>query len=371
VADARTEVTELATGLGMLGYETLFDALRARPPEVVNVPPESLDRAQQEALGTHRGLAETAFENGRAFLEASDGLRGRRPVRVEWKGPHRPPGYDLLPADLRIDHVYLVSCKYGSLLLMNASPSHVFEERLQIRRSTRGEDWFETVAPQSYRLLYGAVRSAIGDGLPVDPAELTREHRQRIRHACARQWPVEVEPAYAEFCRAVSTATARRWSGALRTVRDRELMLWRMLRLSDCPYFVLGSDRQGPVRLRVATPWDWRQQFCLSGFDIWAAPAGQPRVEWCAAVQDRYHGARRVVRGHVEIRWSHGRFCGVPEAKIYLDTPQADVPGYFPLAAPEQPLPSPGTPQVPPVPEHPTGNLTSPFPYFAEQGELL
>ena len=37
------------------------------------------------------------------------------------------------------------------------------------------------------------------------------------------------------------------------------------------------------------------------------------------------------VGGHVEVRWSHGRFGGLPEAKVYLDTPHARVPGYFPL----------------------------------------
>ena len=39
------------------------------------------------------------------------------------------------------------------------------------------------------------------------------------------------------------------------------------------------------------------------------------------------------VNGHVEIRWSHGRFAQVPEAKVYLDTPQQLVPGYVPVAA--------------------------------------
>jgi hypothetical protein len=38
----------------------------------------------------------------------------------------------------------------------------------------------------------------------------------------------------------------------------------------------------------------------------------------------------------VEIRWSHGRFAQPPEAKVYLDTPMADLPGYHPLA-PEEP----------------------------------
>jgi hypothetical protein len=38
------------------------------------------------------------------------------------------------------------------------------------------------------------------------------------------------------------------------------------------------------------------------------------------------------VRGRVEIRWSHGRFSGSPEAKVYLDTPHVEVPGYHALA---------------------------------------
>jgi hypothetical protein len=46
---------------------------------------------------------------------------------------------------------------------------------------------------------------------------------------------------------------------------------------------------------------------------------------------ERVSGAERVVEGHVEGRWSHGRFQGAPEAKVYLDTPHAEVPGYHPL----------------------------------------
>jgi hypothetical protein len=33
----------------------------------------------------------------------------------------------------------------------------------------------------------------------------------------------------------------------------------------------------------------------------------------------------------VELRWSHGRFGGPPEAKVYLDTPHHEVPGYHSL----------------------------------------
>lgn len=70
----------------------------------------------------------------------------------------------------------------------------------------------------------------------------------------------------------------------------------------------------------------WRCPFCAGML------SGQPHVGWDATIEDRHSTTRRIVRGHVEVRWSHGRFGGNPEAKVYLDTPHGDVPGYFPLS---------------------------------------
>ena len=83
------------------------------------------------------------------------------------------------------------------------------------------------------------------------------------------------------------------------------------------------------MRLRIDTPWDWRQRYRLRRLEVGAQPGGQPRVAW-SVVYDG-DGAERTVRGHVEIRWSHGRFAQAPEAKVYLDTPHDQVPGYHPL----------------------------------------
>ena len=41
--------------------------------------------------------------------------------------------------------------------------------------------------------------------------------------------------------------------------------------------------------------------------------------------------------GHIEIRWSHGRFANPPEAKVYLDTPMDELPGYHRLSETEEP----------------------------------
>jgi hypothetical protein len=97
-------------------------------------------------------------------------------------------------------------------------------------------------------------------------------------------------------------------------------------------YFVLGSDGSRMVRMRVGSPWDWRQSFRLRRFEVEPAAASrQPVVDWAATVEDRDAGADRTVEGHVEVRWSHGRFANPPEAKVYLDTPHHQVPGYWPL----------------------------------------
>lgn len=326
-------VTELGTGLGTLGFPTLEDALAARPREMVSVAPERwnvLDRAYAGG-----GLAEafqSAWANGRAFLDAGDGLRGRRPTIVEWKGSHRAPGDEVAPVDLRIDHVFLVSCKYLSKIMINASPAHLFERLLQGGHGIRGSDWYREVAADRYQELYDAIRSELQlDGAPERVAELRPDDRARLASALRGAWPGDGAHAYRLLADAVAEQTSLRWRARLGSLVEAEQMLWRLLRMGSAPYFVLGASPAGPLRLRVATPWDWRLDYKLRDFACAAQPGGQPRVAWRAEIEDRHSRALSEIHGHVEVRWSHGRFGGNPEAKLYLDSPHRSVPGYYAL----------------------------------------
>lgn len=331
----RTEVTEIATGLGLLGGTDLAAALFAHPAQVRNVSPAHWDRLEEAFVsGAYAGDFTAAWENGRVFFEAEDGLRGRAPLLVEWKGPHNPPGFDFLPADLRVDHVFLVSCKYLSKILANSSPTNLFERCLADRSAGVAEfGWYETCAPDAYADFYSNLRTFLAGTvvLPQLSAELTPRQIAAIREVCGGAWPMALLSPWQEFSHAVAIASATRWSESLPTVGRQEEMLWRLLRLNPAPYFVLGSAPPGPLRLRIGTPWDWRQLYKLVVFDIWPMFAGQPKVGWRAEVKNRATGEIEVVEGHVEVRWSHGRFSGV-EAKVYLDTPHELVPGYFALA---------------------------------------
>jgi hypothetical protein len=285
------------------------------------------------AGGQLDGVFADAFGNGRAFARADDGLRHRRPRLIEWRGPVRAPGDEVVPADLRVDHVYFVSCKYLSRIVINASPSHLFERLLTGGHGQRAVDWFGVVAPAEYAAFYADVRDHRDDlDLPADHAELTSEQRDVLRKAMPGRLPVALAASYRALCDAVGHESARRWREGLADRAVQERVLWRMLRIGSAPYFVLGASGDDHLRLRITTPWDWRRRWRFEGIEVVPGPGGQPRVDWCAAVRDRDLGGVHEVRGHVEVRWSHGKFCGPPEAKVYLDTPYTEVPGYVALA---------------------------------------
>lgn len=328
--DHKTMVTEVVTGLGMLGMPTVEDALHARPPTMVSLSPELWTTlAGLHAGGAYAQEFHAAWANGVAFFQADDGLRRRPPLTIEWKGSHRAPGDEVAPIDLRVDHVYLVSCKYLSKILINASPAHLFDRLLKGGHGRRSPHWYHEVAPGEHQALYETVRR---DDLPRDVTALTTDDRRALSGSLAK-WPsVAATDRYADLVAAVSHRSAQRWSANLPTTAEREAMLWRLLRIGSTPYFVLGASRDEPLRLRIATAWDWRQRFELRSFEITPGTAGQPVVNWHAAIRDKATALAHDVRGHVEIRWGHGRFGGPPEAKAYLDTPHRDVPGYFPLA---------------------------------------
>ena len=335
----RTEITEIVTGLGMLGFPDLDRALEVRPTAVRNVEDEHYDRltaAHHDAA--HRRVFEVAWRNGVEFARSPEGLRGRPPWWLEWKGGHRPPGYEQVPADLRVDHVYLVSCKYGSNILTNSSPANLFDRLLGDRRDA-GSDWFLEVAPDVYQDLYLACRSYLGAaGLPDRVADLGQEHREVLKRELPRRFGGDLQHIYREFAAEVSRSSVERWRAAMTDRRHQETQLWRLLRLQAAPYFVLGESAEGrPLQYRVATPWDFRNRYRLRKLEAWSDPdRTQPVVVWRAAVHDRQTGTDAEVSGHVEVRWSHGRFAQAPEAKVYLGTAHHAVPGYVPLSRPER-----------------------------------
>ena len=395
----RTTVTELGTGLGMLGLAGIDEAVRSRTPVMHSLSPEMWERLDRlRAGGAYDAEFHAAWANGQAFLTAADGLRGRLPRVVEWKGTGRAPGDEVAPIDLRVDHVYLVSCKYLSKILFNVSPASVFDSLLfggQGRggRAARevlpgGGDWYAEVAPAEYQALYEAVRAsprgarggrgadrpdpaarperrrpaarrrrcsrasertrsprrsrplgsrgaappALLRDLPPRAVDLTVPQRDALGQWLRAGWPPGAKDLYAALSSAVARASVRRWEAAmddrgggrrghaLAPPAHRERALLRAGLLGRP---LAAAAHRHLVGLAPAVP---ARRLAME-----AQPGGQPRVGWEAMVRDRASHEVHSVVGHIEVRWSHGRFGGLPEAKGYLDTPHHLVPGYFTL----------------------------------------
>lgn len=336
MASATTITTELMTALGILNFDPRA-TLGFRPAELRGVREQEWQQLL-DALhsGTVDQLAQAAFENGRHFAAAHDALRGRPAALVEWTGPTRPPGEEVAPIDLRIDHVYLVSCKYLSKITYNGSPHHVIERLLTGPQGQRSTDWYQQVAPEAYSDLWRSSQEYLGRATDQQwPSGLDKESRKSTAYSLrGARWPEELQAAYQALCKQVSERSAELWRQRIQAggARAAEGLLWRLLRIGSAPYFVLGAHSNAEhLRLRVASPWDWRQEYSLKSFQIAAGEVGQPQVNYLAEVQHRGSGELTGIGGHIEIRWSHGRFGGNPEAKVYLDTSFLNCPGFWPL----------------------------------------
>lgn len=334
--DDRTTITELATALGTTGAGSLQEAIAERPAnlDINDEPWERLERIHHSGL--FDGVALAAFGNGAFFADHAAGLDGRTPRLIEWSGDRRIPGDQAIPADLLIDRVYMISCKYLSQILHNTAPARLFEEILGPSPQASHPDWFAAVAPRQHRALYDrAVELLDLHGLPDTPGDLDAPQRGRLRAAFkergGRGIPTELRAEYDALIGRVSKRSAEVWRKALREPAQQERMLWRLLRIYSATYYILGIDPRRTMRLRVVTPWEWRQAFEIRSFRVEADGRGQPRVNWTARYRERSDGRPGAVHGHVEVRWSHRPFCGPPEAKIYLDTRHYEVPGYVAL----------------------------------------
>ncbi len=214
-------------------------------------------------------------------------------------------------------------------------------------RAVPGGDRADRLPPDAFGVQSGAARDACAGPSPVAPTPTPP--RGRLRRAVP------------DGQRGVGPAVVRDGGGIGRRARGHAV--------------AAAPDRQRPLLRpgqrpadRRAGPLPDRQPVGLAGRlragGVRRRPRRRPASRGSTG-RARYrtargrHGRPRSA-GHVEIRWSHGRFAQPPEAKVYLDTPMADLPGYHPLAPDDRPSPPCGPSRMSrPMPRPGTATATS------------
>jgi hypothetical protein len=336
MATDKTRLTELATAVGLV-----WEPSQAWPQGLEQLDVPGLDAEiwhpavlPATAVGSPgRDLLLRALENGRAFRDQV--LGGRRPDQVEWLGAAHSVWTSDIPRDLTIDGVWFIQAKYDSTCVLNTSPGSLVDDLLVDHTREARHSWYEEVALDELQTFYDHIRIAEADAdLPADVRDLDRVGKTELKTRMRARPATEAEAAsYGELCRAVSIETTLRWRHHLEgaTTAQRSQMLFRLLRISGGPYWLLGTKGHDPIRLRVADTRSWRERYELKRFSVLDAHAGQPQVDWRAEILDRGTRDRCVVEGFCEIRWSHGKLQGNPECKVQVTTPLDAIPGYTPM----------------------------------------
>jgi len=346
VPSSKTETTELAVAFGLLGIQEpdrLNEAeAAARFNGTLTAEKFQAFLTEFDTRGADRTLYRQMHAVGLRLREADPALSSLGSLR--WTGPEQQASTATMARDIQAGYIS-ISVKAQSDVVANPSPYNLLRALPSGEQpGSRSDHWYRSVAPVPYQALYDLARGLLNmPGLPDDvsayDSETSGAERREVAH---RLGPLLIsggeaadrfQSAYLRLSRAVAIGSADRFNASLaRAMRTkhRSAVLERIaqifFRLDSAPYILAGIDRGRPFALRVPDITTWCREW---SFEIRAHPdlsAGQPVVRFDFTATPARGGAAHLAPFHTQIRWSHGKFCGNPEGKLYKDFAWADLP---------------------------------------------
>jgi hypothetical protein len=211
----------------------------------------------------------------------------------------------------------------------------------------RAPNWYIDTAPEHYQSLYGYARTKWNPEYPADVTEYhsvtTKQARQafraRIKAAESTDEFKEYQNRYVDFCQAVSKESAAIFNRHFTESRSQvggsavtEFLVRNLFRVGDVTYILCGLDTGNRYAIEIPGLSEWKQQWrvrnCIASEDT-HMKREQPVVKLRLTFENiQTKQARKLyeLEFRVEIRWSHGRFCGNPEAKLYKEFQWVNVP---------------------------------------------
>ena len=124
----------------------------------------------------------------------------------------------------------------------------------------------------------------------------------------------------------INSSITRSLSSRSRASVIENLLRW-FFRLNSISYLLCGIDGSNEFGVWIPSVTDWVSKWSLDS--IVASPdlsRRQSVVDFELIFSNRSNQDNFAARFHTELRWSHGRFCGSPEAKLYKEFYWRDLP---------------------------------------------
>lgn len=344
MATFKTEASELSLAFGILNRN---DPTHVNAEEIPTLFEGTLSFEKFESYLTElRGPNNRNYER---LLELGVRLRGSyqhfsNARSLRWLGPDRQPGFVTAAQDILVCNIP-VSVKNESNVVYNLSPNNLFDRiPTSLLLLPKSDDWFQRNAPDELQSLYRiAVNNTIDHGLPEEYLEFERAatstDRRRLQGLINNlEEPVAsaFRNTYISICHHVSSSSADLFNNNYaRTVAcaERVPMLNRLptifFRLDSVPYLLSGIDGGTPFTVIVPSIGEWLKYWKIVNVQ---AVHNNNRGQCVVDFHFNYRSSRRrtspinTLDFHAEVRWSHGKFCGNPEAKLYKNVHYAEVP---------------------------------------------
>lgn len=338
---SKTECTELSVGFGLLEIDPV-STLRER---ILVSWADSLSPSKLSDYLTEYSRDEAYY---RRFLEIGNKLRRLHGVferanidSVRWEGPHHQARSVSMAKDLVAANIP-ISVKANSNVVFNHSPYVLFTSVPRgVSAPTRSDNWFSTVAYQSYQDLYTWIRSQSSENLPTqvdDYHRTVKGNRRKLLSRAVNQLTdaqrIHFDALYLKLCQDVAGESADRFNTAIQSsfsgpIRNAvaEETVKTLFRLGDSEYVLCGLDHNNGFGVNVPDITSWKRQWMLRS--VVAQPdfsRGQSIVDINLVIENRQGHQQHKFDFEVQIRWAHGKFSGNPEAKVYKKFPWIAVP---------------------------------------------
>jgi hypothetical protein len=328
---AKTECTELSVAFGLL------DLTPGAPDQIIreafgaSLPQPKITQFRSE-FRSNQQLYQRLLGVGKRLRNSHPSLGNQ--TNLAWTGPEKQASTASASKDLLVGSIP-ISVKTDSDVVANLSPYNLFENLPRGAAQAANEgNWFLHANPQGFQEVYGFVREQITSprNLPESIAEFeataTKSDRKNLAQAISRlsdRKKERFQELYVSWCRSVAQFSAetfnRNFAKSLASTSKNTVLehiaKW-FFRLNSVEYLLCGIDKREEFAVIIPDITSWKRKWRITNAQ--ASPdldREQSVVRFTITCHEVATQSNYTYEYHDEIRWSHGKFCGNPEAKLY------------------------------------------------------
>lgn len=346
---AQTLFSELCVGIAIAGLNHLDDTWLGHIGNADRTDADIYMSHLGERLKTSTGTRSVAAL-AQAGSEIRSWLRSQSIPKysVIWTGKSSAGSIATVAKDLEITPInWRVSVKENANVFINGSPVTIFKNLPStggIGGKAKSEDWFTTVAPDELNDYFIACGGEKRTGYKTvfdyyaSADKAARKAFGKHVSGLMKAEDIRALKTYAIFCEKVSSGSAKVFNANLAaTLRSKKglhalkAIFYYFFKLNSVQYILAGTEKGDPFAVVMLPGNTLEERFDF--LDIKAKPkkAGQPEVLLEFTFKEKATKQIFPISIKVEVRWSHGKFCGNPEAKVYKLWSYAELPWSQPI----------------------------------------